>query len=171
MTYTSAAGPLGLQGRHTWWATSSDGFTMNDLAYGLPVTYLDRISGLFSLPEYVDLRDPVIGGNGEVIYPGFSRGKTITYEGRLITVDGEGLYAYRWEMLQAFGDRTNLEGTMNITPHPTWGTGYWSFVGRVLTLDIDDEYLVQDLGVIPSPYQLHFILSIRSKDGALTQHP
>jgi hypothetical protein len=169
MTYTAANGPLGLQGRHTWYATGVDGFTLNDLEYGLPVAQLDRITGLFALPDFTDLRDPVIGGNGEVIYPSYSTGKTITYEGRIITADGESLYAYRWEMLNTFGDRTDPEGTMNITPHPSWGSGGWKYTARVLALEIDDEYLETSLDVQPSPYQLHFILSVRSKDGVMTQ--
>lgn len=170
MSYTLANGPLGLQARHTWWADTDSGFTMNDTAYGLPQTYLDKITGLFSLPEYADTRDPVIGGNGEVIYPSYSRGKTITYEGRLIAPDGDSLYAYRWQMMTVFGNRVNAEGTMNITPHPTYGSGYWYFLGRVLALDIDEEIITSDLGAMPSPYQSHFILSIRSKDGAITSH-
>lgn len=168
MTYISAAGPLGLQGRHTWFATSSSAFTINDLEGGLPQARLDRITGLFSLPEFTDLRDPVVAGNGEVIYPSFSRGKTITYEGHLITPD-ESIYAYRWQMLQVMGNRANPEGTMQITPHPAWGSGMWEFTGRVLACDIDDEYVSSNLTDLPSPYQLHFVLSIRSKDGVITQ--
>lgn len=164
MTYTAANGPLGLQGRHTW----NGVFTINDLAYGLPQACLDRITGLFSLPESDDLRDPLIGANGEVTYPTYTKGKTVTYEGRLITIDGEGLYAYRWQMLTAFADQSNLY-TMSITPHPTWGSGGWTYQARVLALDIDDEYLEQDLTVQPSPYQLHFILSLRMSNNVFTQ--
>jgi len=164
LTYTASAGPLGLQGRHTWNST----FTINDLAYGLPVAALDKITGLFSLPEMDDLRDPVVGGNGEVIYPTFTKGKTITYEGRLITIDGEGLYAYRWQMLNAFADQSN-EHTMLITPHPSWGSGGWTYNARVLACDIDDEYLEQNLETLPSPYQLHFVLSVRMHNNVFTQ--
>ena len=91
MTYTAAAGPLGLQGRHQW----NSGFILNDLEAGLPYAKLERVTGLFSLPELTDLRDPVVGGNGEVTYPSYTKGKTVTYEGKLITIDGEGLYSYR----------------------------------------------------------------------------
>lgn len=164
MTYTAAAGPLGLQGRHTW----NSAFTLNDLEYGLPQAALDKITGLFSLPDMTDLRDPEIGTNGEVIYPTFTTGKTITYEGRLITADGETLYGYRWEMLQAFADQSN-EKIMTITPHPTWGSGGWSYQARCLSLEIDDEYLVTDINTQPSPYQLHFILGLRMKNNVFTQ--
>lgn len=164
MTYTASAGPLGLQGRHTW----NSIFTLNDLEYGLPQVRLDRITGLFSLPEKVDSRDPVIGGNGEITYPSFTRGKTVTYEGRLITVDGEHLYAYRWTMLSAFADQSN-EGTMLISPHPSWGTGGWTYQAVVMALDIDDEYLVDSLTTLPSPYQLHFVLSVRMRNNNFTQ--
>src|SRR4051812_8794110 len=130
MPYSAVAGPLGLQGRHTW----NGLFTLNDINSGLPHVNLDQITGLFSLPESDDLRDPRIGANGEVLYPSFTRGKTITYEGKLIAAN-ENIYAYRWQMLAAFAGNQSNEGTMVITPHPAWGGGGWSFDARVLALD------------------------------------
>ena len=161
--YDPAAGPLGLQGRHQW----NGGFILNHLEGGLPYADLDTITGLFSLPEADDSRDPRIGANGEVVYPTFTRGKTVTYEGRIITVD-ESIYAYRWAMLGAFADQNN-EGTMTITPHPSWGGGGWQFQARVLTLDIDDDIIVDALTARPSPFELHFILSLRMHNNDFTQ--
>lgn len=163
MVYTRSLGPLGLQGRHTW----NGAFTLNDLESGLPYADLDKITGLFGLPESDDLRDPRIGANGEVLYPSFTRGKTITYEGRLISPDAS-IYAYRWQMLTVFANQST-EGTMAITPHPAWGSGGWSYQARVLTLEIDDEITVDKLATMPSPYQLSFILSLRMKDNNFTQ--
>lgn len=163
MTYDASMGPLGLQGRHQW----NSGIVLNDLAGGLPYIDLDTITGLFSLPEVEDLRDPRIAANGEVIYPSFTRGKTVTYEGRIVTQTTEQLVQYRWLMMAAFGDQTN-EGTMSITPHPDWGTGGWTYQARVLTCDIDDEIIAERMSQMPSPYQLHFILSLRMKNNAFT---
>jgi len=163
MAYNSALGPLGLQGRHDW---NSNDFIINDLANGLPYAYLDRITGLFSLPDLDDLRDPRIGADGEVLYPSFTRGKTITYEGRLITED-DSIYAYRWEMLTAFAEQSD-EGTMVITPHPSWGAGSWAYQARVLACEIDDEIITDSMTAAPSPYQLHFILSLRMRNNVFT---
>lgn len=164
MTYNPAQGPLGLAGRHTW----NDAFTINDTAGGLPHVNVDNIAGLFSLPDFDDLRDPRVGASGEVLYPSFTRGKTITYDGRLIAVDTESLNAYRWSMLNSFAERSN-EGTMKITPHLLWGTGGWSYKARVLALEIDEEIITDSLTVQPSPYQVHFILSLRMRDNTFTQ--
>jgi hypothetical protein len=160
VSYVADLGPLGLQGVHTW----NSGFALNNIVGGLPHVNLDSITGLFSLPELDDLRDPVIGANGEVIYPSYTRGKTVTYEGRLISAD-ESIYAYRWAMLAAFANQTD-EGTMRITPHPTWGTGGWYYKARVLTLEIDDEIFVDKLQTQPSPYKLQFTLSLRMRDNS-----
>lgn len=164
MTYSAGAGPLGLQGRHTW----NGIFTLNNLEAGMPYVDLDRITGLFSLPEADDLRDPRVGANGEVIYPSFTRGKTITYEGRLIAAN-EGIYGFRWFMLGAFANNQSNEGQMVITPHPAWGGGGWGFNARVLALDIDDEVTVESLQALPSPYQLNFVLSLRMRDNNIYQ--
>lgn len=161
--YVATSGPLGLIGRHSW----NSVFTMNNLEGGLPMVDLDRITGLFSLPDMDDVRDPRIGANGEVIYPTFTRGKTITYEGRLITPDANSLHAYRWTMLSSFADQSN-EGTMVITPNPAWGSGGWSFQARVLALEIDEEIITTSMTKAPSPYQVHFILSLRMRNNVFT---
>lgn len=162
MAYLDVNGPLGLQGRHHW----SGGFMLNDME-SMPRVDLDRITGLFSLPDVDDLRDPRIGANGEVLYPSFTRGKTVTYEGRLITPTGDRLYSYRWEMLGAFAEQSD-EGTMTMTPHPDWGGGGWAFQARVLGLDIDDEIITDKMTKLPSPYQLHFVLSLRMRNNDIT---
>lgn len=164
MPYVAASGPLGLQGIHLW----NNVFSLNNLEAALPRVDLDKITGLFSLPEVEDRRDPKIGQNGEVLYPSYTRGKTITYEGRLIAADSS-IYAYRWSMLAAFTGFHSTEGQMKISPHATWGTGTWAFSARVLALDIDDEIITRSMGIIPTPYQLPFILSLRMKDNSITQ--
>lgn len=164
MSYMAFLGPLGLQGRHTWNST----FVLNDLETNLPIVKLDRIGGLFSLPELEDKRDLVIGGNGEVTYPSYTKGKTVTYEGHIIARDGQGLYAHRWTMLLAFQDQSN-EGTMTITAHPDWGPGAWQFNARVMALDIDDEIIATSMDELPTPYKLHFILSLRMRNNNITQ--
>lgn len=167
MTYSASSGPLGLLGRHLW----NGSFAMNDLEAGkagMSFVDLDTISGLYSLPELDDLRDPRVGADGEILYPSFTRGKTITYEGRMITTSGENLTSYRWSMLQAFAEQSD-EGTMTISPHPSWGSGGWTFMARVLALEIDDEIIVDSMQKIPTPYQVHFILSLRMRNNVFSQ--
>lgn len=159
MPYSGVSGPLGLQGRHQW----NDNFMLNDLESGFPFADLDRITGLFSLPEVEDKRDPKIADDDEVVYPSFTRGKTVTYEGRLLAADGDQLPGYRWTMLQAFADQSN-EGYMKISPHASWGSGTWRYYARVLACDIDDEIFVTNLERVPTAYQVKFILSLRMKN-------
>ena len=58
-------GILGLEARHRW----NGIFLLNDLEGGLPRTKLTRITGIHSLPEADDEREPRTAMIGEWIFP------------------------------------------------------------------------------------------------------
>ena len=150
---------LGLEGIHR----INDELDMN--AQGvLPRIKLDRISGLHSMAEIDDNREPMYGQGGERTYTSLARGKTVTYEGRVIAAD---LYTLRehardFRLVCSHG---RLLGTTEfvVRPNPAVGGPSHRFEGRVLSLDIDDEQIASPWAV-PTPWQRSFILTVRQAD-------
>jgi len=156
--YTIQDGALGQEGIHRW----RDRIDLNTQT-GLPRIEIDRFTGLHALPEADDDREPAIGRIGEVVYPSQPRGKTVTYEGRVI---GRTLYELRQlstQLRAAFADRSS-EGTMVIRPHPVIGGVSTYFRARSMALDLDDDQAPYGPDVMPSAYQRAFVLSLRLSD-------
>lgn len=142
---------MGLEYLHTW----NSIITLNEQT-GIPRIEIDRITGLWSLPEADDNRAPRTAQDGEIVYPSFRRGKTITYTGRVIAATALSLRALQMGFLGAFGERSD-EGTM-VMSHS--GAPSYYYIARVLALDMDEEQTFSQDSV-PSPFQRGFDLSLR----------
>lgn len=160
-----ADGPRGLEATHVWTpdepATSP--VVLNDRG-ALPRFWLDKIGGFKSLPEADDNRQPRTARIGESPLPGLVRGKTITPEGRIQATSLQELRQQESLLQAALGER-DLEGGWAAVPKPELGdnTHYWETRGRVLQLDIDDEF-TYDANAQPTPWQKAFLLGIRLSD-------
>lgn len=122
----------GVEGRHAW----NSELTLNDRAVW-PRYKLKRITGLHSLPDAEDNREPATGRLGEVVRRALRRGKTLTYEG---TVEGRTLAQLRQgedALLGAFAELD--EGQMIVSPHPAYGGPSFFYRARALACDIPDE--------------------------------
>lgn len=144
------SGPLyGMETWHQW----SSGLTLN--AGGMPRIVIEKIVGLHALPEADDFRASRTEQPGEIIYPSFARGKTITYNGTIYANSWGNLRTWESTMYWSFWDRSN-EGNMNVG-------GAYRFYARPLALEMDDEQTVGP-HAIPYPYQRPFVLSLRLSD-------
>lgn len=158
MPVAIADGPLGLEATHTWGPLTTP---LNDLDNGLPRIRVDRITGLHSLPDADDFRELRSARLGEVVYPGFARGKTVTYEGRLQAASLQSLRQLAHAMRAGFAERST-EQAMTISPHPGYGTQEWFYGARALALDIDE---IQANGPWQWPqFERPFTLSLRMSD-------
>src|SRR4051812_25808791 len=77
MQFGMQHGVPGIEGQHIF----NDLVTFNTPT--VPRMKLDKITGLHDLPEIDDTREQNYGRAGEQVYPVNTRGRTITYEGRL----------------------------------------------------------------------------------------
>lgn len=160
-----ADGPRGLEATHVWTpdepATSP--VVLNDRG-ALPRFWLDRIGGFKSLPDADDNRQSRTARIGESPLPGLVRGKTITPEGRIQATSLQELRQQESLLQAALGER-DLEGGWAAVPKPGLGddTFHWETRGRVLQLDVDDEF-TYDANAQPTPWQKAFLLGIRLSD-------
>jgi hypothetical protein len=149
---TGYSGPLyGLETTHVW----NGSLVLN--SESIPGIRLDKIVGLQSISEADDNRAPRTEQPGEVIYPSFSRGKTITYTGFVVAYNLGSLRSLQSSIIGAFNERSN-EGTMTV------GGAYY-FHARPMALDMDDEQTLSPWAS-PSPHQRSFVLSLRLSDPA-----
>lgn len=158
MTVDVLDGPLGLEARLR---LGVGGLLLNEQGVW-PRTKFDSIIGLHSLPDSDDPREARQGSIGEDVYPGQARGKTITYNGRVMGRTLPELRRHAAAVRSALGDR-RLERDFIIEPHPTWGVVTWRYGARVLAYDADDA---QDRGrtAVPTPWQREFVLTVRMSD-------
>lgn len=154
--FTIADGVLGLEATHQWGA----GLVLNQEGV-YPRYELDRIGGLHSHPEVEDNREPAFGRIGEIAYPSLPRGKTLTYEGRVVAYTLAQMRAAAAALRGSF--RPVSDGTMYVRPSPVIGGPTWRYGARVLACDVDDEQTRGD-EAMPSPYQREFVLSLRMAD-------
>jgi hypothetical protein len=163
MAFAIEHGILGLEGIHRL-SNLVDLNTQGDL----PRIELDRIVGLHSLPEADDNREAKYGQGGEQVYLSLARGRTITYEGRLVATDIYGLRSLARSLRYAAGlgraGHSNVPGTsIVVRPDPAVGGISHSYIARVLALDIDDEQ-ARGYESMPSPFQREFVMSVRQAD-------
>ena len=156
--FTVDHGILGLEGIHR----IGDELDVN-VQTGWPRIELDRITGLHSLPEADDNREPTYAQGGERVYPSLARGKTITYEGRVLGRDIWQLRSKTHALRLACAGGRLMETSFVVRPHPTVGGNSHRFDARVLSLEVDDE---QTLGneAMPTAYQRGFVLTVRQSD-------
>jgi len=160
--FTVDHGILGLEGIH-----NLNGLLDINVQTGWPRIELDRITGLHSLPEVDDNREPAYARSGERTYLGFIRGKTIVYEGRVLARDLWTLRSLSHELRQACnrvgGSARTTEGFVVVRPHPTIGGNSHRYDGRFLSFEMDDEQTVGN-DAMPTAYQRGFVLTIRQSD-------
>jgi hypothetical protein len=152
MAWTTQHGPPGLEGTHTW-----GGVVLNtDRSLGLPRYKLDRITGLMSLPEAQDFRQPRTGRRGEESYPGAALGKTVVYEGRIQAPTLQDMRLMETELRGAFRKRGREQVMALARPS---GPG-WFYGATVAQLDIDDEQ-TRGPSAQPTPWQRGFLIGLR----------
>lgn len=175
MTYTIDDGVLGLEGLHSILYDGEWQFTMqgqrfpNGLPYGTPVIKIDKITGIHSLAEGEDNRLNAESRQGELPYPSLTRGKTITYEGRIIAYSLRDLRKVT-NAMRAKAQRLRYTGDIGgieVKPHPDYigggDNGAFFTTARVMALDIDEQQ-VRGRNAQPSPWQREFIFSLRQND-------
>jgi hypothetical protein len=160
--FTAAHGILGIEGIHVWNGVELNRQLSDAGAVRWPLVRFNRITGLLGLPEADDNRAPATGRIGEIVYPGFPRGRTITYEG---TVYGRDLLELRGAVASLRGtfSERSAQGMMVVKPHPTVGGAQFYYYARPIAFDIDDEQVV-GYESMPSAWQRGFILSLRQAD-------
>jgi hypothetical protein len=156
--FTFADGVLGQEGIHNW-----RGLIDINTQTGLPRIEVDRFTGLHALPEADDDRAPAVGRIGEIVYPSQPRGKTITYEGRILGRTLHDLRSTSASLRTACADRST-EGVMTVRPHPTIGGVQTYYSARVLALELDDDQSPYSPDALPTPYQRGFVLTLRMSD-------
>ncbi|HEY3434208.1 MAG TPA: hypothetical protein VGK41_01010 [Solirubrobacterales bacterium] len=114
----------GIEGRHDWTppgageaAIRLNGEFDDAGKREWPHIKVKSISGLHSLGDSEDKRDPRIGQVGENPRLSFRRGKTITYECSLRCKTLVQLRTLEQELRDAFADQ-ETEGRMDVTAHP-----------------------------------------------------
>lgn len=160
MPVSVADGALGLEARHVWELLPS--FPLNGPNFTIPVIRLDRIGGMYSLGEIEDLRASRTGAIGEIVYPSLMRGKTVTYEGRVIGTTLQTMRQWITLLRNAFTDTVN-ERRMTIHPDPLYGTGDFYFMARPMAFECDEEQIYAATRR-PSGFQRNFILTLRMSD-------
>ncbi len=157
----------GIEGRHAWTPPGADepaivlGRELDDAGVRVwPHLKLDRISGLHSLGDSEDRRDPRIGQIGEITRHSKRRGKTVTYEGRIRARSLKTLREAEADLRAAFAEQ-EAEGRMDVTPHPLntefAGEPAKFFTARALGIDIIDRQ--EQRG-----YTRFFVLALRLGD-------
>ncbi len=122
------------------------------------------IGGWRDLPEMVDNRAPRTFGVGEVVYPPRVLGKTLVYGLEARAESDELVHELVSDLLNGFG--TDLiegitdEGVMTIEPFVAATT--WTFSGRVIAVDPDDEPTF--LRGVRLPHRWRLSVSIRMSD-------
>lgn len=149
------AGLAGLEAVHSW----DDLIVLNEPA--LPRVKLDKISGLFGTPDFVAQQDPMMGRIGELPRFSVKRGRTISYEGRVMGRSRVELRQLLTLMGLAFA-RTD-ERKMTVTTNPALGGDAYTFEGRVLDYQSIES---QDVGPHGPTlgWQRPFTLAIRCAD-------
>ena len=160
--FTVAHGVLGLEGIHRLAAPTDDYFDMN-LRSGWPRIELDRIAGLHALPDADDNREATYAQHGEEIYASLVRGRTITYEGRVLARDLYSLRAHSLLLRRAASKGRLREETITVRPHDAIGGNTHQYLARVLALEMDDEQII-GVDTMPTPYQRSFVLTVRMSD-------
>lgn len=158
--YSSPAGPV-MRGVHSY---ASDSWIK-----------LDRITGLYSLGDMEPLTQNRSGAHGEVVYPSLTRGRTITYEGRIV---GKTLNKLREQIGVMRPWLMGLPGAVPVFPHErgpgkrlipirisppdNLGIGF-TYDCAITAFELDDE---QPYGPTrrPSPWMRSFILTVRQHD-------
>jgi hypothetical protein len=130
---------------------------------GLPRVELDRITGLHSLPDADDNREATYAMTGERVFPSLNRGRTITYEGRILAADLHGLRAMAMQLRYAGTVGRLSETSVVVTPHPSVGGVAHRYDARILALEIDDTQ-TRGYEAMPTPYQRDFVLTVRQSD-------
>lgn len=156
--FAATEGVLGLEANHRL-ANRVDLNTQT----GFPRCELDRITGLHSLPDADDNREATYAMTGERVYPSLNRGKTVTYEGRILARDLHGLRWMGTQLRYAATVGRLTETSIVVTPHPAIGGAVHRYDARILALDIDDDQ-TRGVGSMPTAYQREFVLSVRQSD-------
>jgi hypothetical protein len=159
MAFTVAHGILGIEGIHR----IADLVDLGDNESPLPRIEIDRITGLHSLPEADDNRENRYGQGGELVYRSLARGRTITYEGRILAADLYALRALTRNFRHAASSGRLGELAVVVRPHAAIGGVSHTYRARTLALEIDDEQLV-GYEAMPTPYQRGFIFTLRQSD-------
>jgi len=165
MPVTALEGPLGLEAHHIW--QGGGGFTLNDLMSGVPRARLTRITGLHDLPEAEDPREHYSQLHFETAYPGFTKGKTIVYEGFVEGIDLHQVRAAVTAMRQAFSDRT-VEADMTVVAPAAYGALPWSYRAKCIAFECVDEP-PQFLNRLPYKEAREFALTLRAADARFWQ--
>jgi hypothetical protein len=160
--FTAAHGILGVEAIHLWNGTELNRQLTDAGAVRWPLVRFNRITGLLGLPEADDNRAPATGRIGEIVYPGFPRGRTITYEGTIYGRNLQELRGASASLRGSFSERS-AQGMMVVKPHPVVGGADFYYYARTLAFDLDDEQ-VFGYEAQPSAYQRNFILSLRQAD-------
>jgi hypothetical protein len=170
MPATSAQGALGLRGKHIWTPTGGVAVTLNDLTAWPRYRLQWPIRGLHSLPESDDNREPVTEGIGEIVYDGYARGKTVTYQGFIFGQTEEQMREGGQVLRTRFGaDITTgklVPGRMVIEPHATYGGVKHTYTAQCRLCDIEEERPPSPTRQ-PSPYFSHFTIDLRLADPRL----
>jgi hypothetical protein len=169
MAYTTADGPPDVDASHAWAPFSGTGVTMNapmtltgtQPTPGASRIMIEQITGWRSLPESDDNRAERTYGEGEIVFPGLLKGKTLVYEGQVRALDWTGLKGPANSMVLGFSNMSD-EGVMTVTPHSFIGGPVWTYSARVLSLEFDPKPEVL-LGA-PEPFRWAFQLNLRMSD-------
>lgn len=153
---TVGIGVPGLEARHQW----ADVIDLNNPG-AWPRYDLDRITGLHSLPEADDNRESAFGRIGEIVYPSLQRGKTVTYEGRVI---GRNLAELRQGANALRGACPSGDEAPMRIQSPLPDTTQWLTYARCLSCDVDDDQAQYSPWAVPTAYQRNFVLALRLHD-------
>lgn len=182
MAYSLADGVLGLEGVHQLAREQSGPVFRGHHVYSgsSPWYKIDRITGLYSLGDLDNFVQPSEGRFGEVAYPSLTRGKTITYEGRVCAPSleklREGHNNLRFWLM-------GMEG-VPVFPHErgpgkrdtdisifaeSAGEGWMSYC-RIMAFESDEE---QTRGPTrqPTMWQREFTLTVRQYDPRFYSFP
>lgn len=125
---------------------------------------INGIQGWRDLPEIVDNRAPRTFGVGEVLYPPRVLGKTVVYLLEARAANDTAVHELVSDIVNGFGQDlmagTTEEGVMTVTPFE--GVTAYTFSGRVIAIDPDDEPKI--LRGVPLPHRWVLTVSIRMSD-------
>lgn len=161
-----AGGPA-MRGHHVWHATN-------------PWYKIDRITGLYSLGDLENFTQPSEGRMGEVAYPSMSRGKTITYEGRVCAATleklREGHNNLRYWLMGIPGnpvfphERGPGKRDTDISIYAEGAGEGWMQFCRVMAFESDEEQLFGP-NRQPTMWQRPFTLTVRQYDPRFYSYP
>jgi len=158
---TIAEGILGLEGIHR---VIGSGETVDMNVQGvLPRVKLDRITGLHALNEVEDNREPNYARSGETVFVSTNRGRTITYEGRVIGRTLPELRALSQSLRAAASSMRRLDGEVEVRPNAGVGGVTHRYRARAIGFEMDDEQ-ARPRTAVPTPWQREFILTFRQGD-------